>query len=199
MKKKFQDLLLSTEREGAQKVINNLERIGFFEAPASTRFHLSCKGGLLEHSVNVCETALKIRETFADNPSVIARLPRESVIIAALLHDVCKADIYREGSRNVKNPVTGVWESVPVFETDFSRLPCGHGQKSVIRLLKWGFDLTEDEILAILWHMGAWDMPMQSAEEKANMNAAYEKCPLLSVLQCADNISTHILETGTSK
>lgn len=194
MKQKFAELLLSTGRPGAETVLNNLDRIGFFEAPASTRFHLPRRGGLLEHSINVCDTALKIRDIFSDSPDILARIPRESVIIAALLHDVCKADIYKEGSRNVKNPVTGVWETVPTFDVDFSRLPCGHGQKSVIRLLKWGFDLTEDEILAILWHMGAWDLPLQSAEEKGNMSAAYDKCPLLSILQASDNIASHILE-----
>lgn len=195
MKKAFQELLLSTGREGAQTVIDNLDRLGFFKAPASTQFHLSCEGGLLRHSLNVCDTALKIRDSFADNPEVMARLPKESVIIAALLHDVCKAEVYKDGTRNKKNPLTGQWEVVHVYDVDYSHLPCGHGQKSVIRLLKWGFDLTEDEMLAILWHMGAWDMPLQSAEEKGNMNAAYDKCPLVAVIQAADNIASHILET----
>ena len=36
---------------------------------------------------------------------------------------------------------------------------------------------------------------LQSAEEKGNMNAAYEKCPLVAVIQAADNIASHILET----
>ncbi len=33
----------------------------YLTAPASSRFHLSCEGGLLEHSVNVCETMLRLR------------------------------------------------------------------------------------------------------------------------------------------
>ena len=34
-------------------------------SPASTRFHLNKEGGLLEHSVGVAETLLKLKETLA--------------------------------------------------------------------------------------------------------------------------------------
>jgi len=34
-------------------------------APASTRFHLCREEGLLEHSVNVAETMLKLKDTLA--------------------------------------------------------------------------------------------------------------------------------------
>lgn len=195
MKQKFIDTLSQVQREGVQKVISNLERLGFFEAPASTRFHLARRGGLLEHVVGVCDVALALRDIIiARRPELAQKLPVDSVIVVALLHDVCKAEVYVESSRNVKNPITRQWETVPCYEVDYSHFPCGHGQKSVIRLLKWGFDLTEDEILAINWHMGAWDMPFQSAEEKSNLTAAQDKCPLLSLLQAADGLSSHVVE-----
>ena len=59
---KFKEMLLSTKREGMEKVIEKLEELGFFKAPASTKFHLNYEGGLLEHSMNVCEMALELRE-----------------------------------------------------------------------------------------------------------------------------------------
>lgn len=195
MKKKFIDLLSSAGRENFDKVITNLEKLGFFDAPASTRFHLSRKGGLLEHSLNVCDAALALRDIIiAKNPALEPRLSRESVIIVSLLHDVCKADIYKEGTRNVKNEQTGQWEKVPVFETDYSHFPAGHGSKSVIRLQQWGLRLTMDEILAILWHMSAWDLPFQSHEEMGNLNAARDKSPLVTLLQCADMLASGIYE-----
>lgn len=195
MKQRFIGLLSAVQREGIQTVIGNLEKLGFFEAPASTRFHLARRGGLVEHVVSVCDIAQSLRDTLvAKDPQLEKSLPMESVIIVSLLHDVCKAEIYVESSRNVKNPVTGAWEKVPCYDVDYSHFPCGHGQKSVIRLLKWGLDLTEDEILAISWHMGAWDLPMQSTEEKANLSAALGKCPLVALLQAADGLSSHVLE-----
>lgn len=58
---KFKELLLSTNRKGMENVIERLEELGFFKAPASTKFHLNHEGGLLEHSMNVCDIALELR------------------------------------------------------------------------------------------------------------------------------------------
>lgn len=193
MKEKFAELLRSTGREGVDIVLRNLERLGFFEAPASTVFHLNVAGGLLEHSMNVCEMALMLREQLiAKDASLEARLPLDSVILVSLLHDVCKSEVYKKGTRNKK--IDGVWHEVDVYEVDYTACPLGHGEKSVIRLLKWGFDLTEDEILAIRWHMGAWDLAFQSAEMKGNISAAKDKAPLCTLLQCADGLASGILE-----
>ena len=200
MKDKFCELLRSTKREGVETVISNLEKLGFFKAPASTVFHLSCEGGLVQHSLNVCEMALKLREMMIEtDPSLAEKLPEESVKVAALLHDVCKSEIYKMGFRNVKNEQTGVWEKVPRYEVDYSYCPLGHGEKSVIRLQGWGFPLTFDEILAIRWHMSSWDLAFQSAEQKGNIGAAKDRCPLLTILQCADGLASGILEVSSKK
>ena len=90
----FIEKLKSTKREGIENTIAELEGLGFFAAPASSRFHLNCEGGLVEHSMNVCNVALDIREVMiARDPSLAGKLPIDSIIIAALLHDTCKADI----------------------------------------------------------------------------------------------------------
>lgn len=195
MKDRFTSLLLSTGREGIQQTITNLEKLGFFEAPASTRFHLAEKGGLLQHSLHVYDTAMKLREQMITmNPELEARLPEDSVTICALLHDICKAEIYKVGFRNKKNEETGRWESVPVYETDYSHFPIGHGEKSVIRLMTWGVKLSMDEMLAIRWHMSAWNLPFQDYEAQGNISAARDKSPLVTILQCADMLASGILE-----
>ena len=58
----FIERLLATNRKGIDGVLKELEELGFYDAPASSKFHLSCKGGLLEHSMNVYEAAILIRE-----------------------------------------------------------------------------------------------------------------------------------------
>ena len=60
-KERFVEVLSNTNREGISQVIAKLEELGFFEAPASTKFHLSCKGGLLEQSLNVYDAAVMLR------------------------------------------------------------------------------------------------------------------------------------------
>ncbi len=42
----------------------------------------------------------------------------ESFAICALLHDLCKANYYKPGTRNVKNEATGQWEKVPSYSVE---------------------------------------------------------------------------------
>ena len=190
----FKAKLLSTKRDGMENVIKHLDRLGFFTAPASTKFHLSVRGGLMQHSWNVCNTALMLREQMIQmRPELAEKLPVESIIIASLLHDVCKSNIYKDAILNRKND-QGVWEKVPGFEVDYSSLPLGHGEKSVIMLLTLGLKLTKDEMLAIRWHMTAWELAFQSPEQKSNLQKAREIAPLCAIIQAADGLSSSLLE-----
>ena len=194
LKQQFQERLLSTKREGMETVIKHLDRLGFFVAPASTKFHLNVKGGLMQHSWNVCNTALMLREQMiAMNPDLEGKLPEESVVLASLLHDVCKSNIYKEALLNRKND-QGYWEKVPGYEVDYTSLPLGHGEKSVIMLLTLGVKLTKDEMLAIRWHMTAWELAFQSPEQKANLQKAREIAPLCAIVQAADGLASALLE-----
>ncbi len=194
-KDKFIELLQSTGRKGVDDVIKQLEETGFFEAPASTRFHLAYEGGLLEHSLGVCRIALMVRkQVLLVRPELELQLPVESIILTTLLHDTCKAEIYKRAIKRRKNE-RGFWEDYEGYDVDYSGFPVGHGEKSVIVLLQSGLELTKEEILAIRWHMSAWDLPFQSYELMGSLNAAREKTPLLGILQAADGLSANVLET----
>lgn len=191
----FVELLYSTGREGMDEVIGQLEELGFFQAPASSKFHLNHEGGLLEHSLNVCKVGLMLREQMlALKPDLEESLNKESVIIAALLHDICKADIYQKCIRKRKDRL-GQWVDYETYELDYSNFPLGHGEKSVIVLLRMGLDLSDDEIMAIRWHMSAWDLPFQSPDLKANFDTAKRLCPLCSLIQAADGLASNLLES----
>lgn len=61
MKEKFIEIFkLNISRPGSDKLLAWLETTDFFEAPASTRFHLSRPGGLVEHSIHVYDRLLKL-------------------------------------------------------------------------------------------------------------------------------------------
>lgn len=191
----FVELLYSTGREGMDEVIGQLEELGFFQAPASSKFHLNHEGGLLEHSLNVCKVGLMLREQMlALKPDLEESLNKESVIIAALLHDICKADIYQKCIRKRKDRL-GQWIDYETYELDYSDFPLGHGEKSVIVLLRMGLDLSDDEIMAIRWHMSAWDLPFQSPDLKANFDTAKRLCPLCTLIQAADGLASNLLES----
>ena len=193
-KKEFIELLKTTNRQGIDDLVEELEDLGFFKAPASTKFHLNEDGGLVQHSLNVCKAALSMRKSMIElDDSLLEALPKDSVIIASLLHDTCKADIYKPTMKKAKNRF-GMWCDVPGYDVDYSNFPLGHGEKSVIVLLRSGFELTDDEIMAIRWHMNAWALPFQSYDIKSNFNKAKEICPLLSLVQAADCLASNLLE-----
>lgn len=190
----FINLLKSTEREGIDEVIEELDTLGFFEAPASARHHLNDDGGLLEHSLNVYYCSLKVRDMMAEfRPELKEECPDDSIIIAALLHDVCKSDIYKKATRRRKGK-DGKPEYYTGYNLDYSNFPLGHGEKSVIMLLRCGLAMSDYEIMAIRWHMTAWDLPFQSTELRKCLNTSREICPLCTIIQAGDNLAAGILE-----
>lgn len=194
-RKRFEEILLSTKRNGIENVLEELAKTDFFKAPASTRFHLACEGGLLKHSLNVYDAGMMIRgQVIQREPNMEALLPEDSVAIATLLHDTCKSDIYQNAILSRKT-ADGYWEKYPGYSVDYSAgLPLGHGEKSVIMLLSWGLQLTRDEMLAIRWHMTAWDLPLQSPEHKESLNAAKKLSPLVSLIQLSDGLASGLFE-----
>lgn len=114
----FVELLRTTNRDGIEELIRYLqEETDFFTAPASAKYHGAFESGLLMHSINVCA------ELNLDPNSKV--YPSETIIIVALLHDICKANCYRTEKRNVKENGAWVEKQVYVFEDE---LPLGHGE-----------------------------------------------------------------------
>ena len=176
------------KREGADKLREYLtsKSSDFFTAPASQRYHGSHEGGLCEHSVNVyeCLCAYLSRDRVKDLYGM-AYEP-ESVAIAGLLHDVCKINCYKPGTRNVKD-AAGKWQSVPTYEYE-DPLPYGHGEKSVY--IVTGFmRLTREEAFAIRYHMG-----FSGIEDKRTIGDALERFPLAFALNMADMEATYFME-----
>ena len=175
MKEEFIALLKQINREGMENLIDFLNRSDFFEAPASTRFHGSFKGGLLEHSMKVYEI-LKTKTEDSD-----------SVKIIALLHDICKVNYYKTDYRNAKNE-QGVWEKVPYYTVD-DLIPYGHGEKSVMMISEF-IKLTPEERYAIRWHMGF----TEPKELYATLGQAYKKYPIALLVHEADLEATYFYD-----
>ena len=193
-KEEFLELLRSTKRDGIEDVITDLENLGFFSAPASAGHHLNVEGGLVLHSINTCKAALAVWEAMKPlEPSLQTEVSRDSLIIASLLHDVCKADIYVRSVKKQRN-VLGQWEDTEGYKVSYKEFPMGHGEKSVIQLLCSGLDMTDAEMLAIRWHMGAWGINMNSYEDQRCYDTARALYPLVSIVQTADGLAASIME-----
>ena len=163
-------------REGASELLDALLDGTFFDDPASTKYHMAYPGGLCEHCLHVyhrlymlCENESYFNDSF-EMPS------EESIAIVALLHDLCKAGCYHASGDKYK------------FEDP---LPIGHGTKSVI-LVQMYMQLTDEEICAIVYHMGTWCASEKN--EIGNISTVYKKYPLALFLHMADEMATFIDE-----
>lgn len=175
------------KRQGSQEFLDWLLKTDFFTAPASTKYHGACEGGLLLHSLNVYKT---LRERYFEE----GKDSEESFAICALLHDLCKAQFYKVSTRNVKNDVTGQWEKVPYYTVE-DAFPYGHGEKSVF-LIERFMRLKTSEAMAIRWHMGGFDDSARGGSFAISL--AYEKYPLAVKLHLSDLESTYLKEKNTS-
>ena len=192
-KERFVSILRATNRAGIANVIAGLEELGFFMAPASTRFHGSFPGGLMLHSLNVYDQAVILRDAeLKVRPDLANALTDDTIAIAALLHDVCKAEVYKEVEKCRKDK-DNQWEKYKTYTVDYSFMPPGHGAQSVIRLPRWGLEMTGAEVLAIRWHMQACDLS-DSPESRASYSQASMSCPLLAILIAADGLASRLME-----
>lgn len=103
--------------------------------PSSLNRHHNWEGGLAEHCLGVYDRLSITGE----------KLPRDSKIITAILHDICKV-------RKIYKNKNGKWMERKEEELYYP----GHGLRSVKVLEKLGLDLTSEERRAIRWHMGGW-------------------------------------------
>ena len=189
------------QREGIDKLLAYLEKSDFFTAPSSASFHLNEAGGLCLHSINVFETAVKLYEHIAlpaiqnDTSPFTEEIPMESIAIAALLHDLCKVKFYHPTQRWKKDEQNR-WVSYPGYEVK-DEFPFGHGEKSCL-MLGWYMRLKPEELLAIRWHMGMFDMAENGTSQRYSYYAASDKYPLVSIMQCADMLASKLLEKKTA-
>lgn len=150
-------------------------------SPASTKFHLNNEGGLLEHSVGVCENLLKIKDILAP------QLSEESCVIVGLLHDVGKIGMPGK-SRYLRS--TDEWR-IKKLNEKYTINPeetyMNLAARSLYLITKY-IPLSESEAQAILYHDGQYI--------DANKEVAHHEAPLTLLVQFADSWTAHVIEEG---
>ena len=159
------NLLKQTGRENIDKVVEWMEQHGFFKTFASIAHHNAWYGGLAAHSYEVYEEAVKL------NAELEEPLPEDSVVLCALLHDLCKAGLYyydKEAHATKKRPEIAAQ---------------GHGIRSLNILKSCGLPLSREEELAIWWHMGEHEEPFDQPE----VYESTKNIPLCNLIRIADH------------
>ena len=151
--------------------VSMFDEMGFFTAPASTKYHGAYEGGLFDHSLQVAKELVNLTKKLGltwKNPN--------SPAIVGMCHDLCKCDAY-------------VWDiETNSYKYNNDIIP-GHGEKSVIMLQKVIF-LTDEEIACIRWHMGAYEKDPKMWEYYGR---AIEKYPNVLYTHTADMIASKII------
>ena len=164
------DLLRSTKRDRIEDLISHIQRMGYFIAPGSLRHHRFV-GGLVSHSLETYHKAMELREEKLREGFSPDQIPEESVVIAALMHDLCKADVLRYNHDTHKAYVCKSFH--------------GHSQRSVRQVGYSGFQLTPSEREAILWHMGGEHICPDQQQRKSY----FRTHPLSDIIHRADGKS----------
>ena len=226
--KEILNLLKSVKREGMSSLIQWLqEDTDYFTSPASTKYHGNYAGGLAKHSLDVFDSLTLLNNEFRDKETAY---PDDTIIISALLHDLCKVNTYIEDAEHAteaqikylkdliwrfdysmppnqqltKGYVSSVIDFLKSSDGTFpiylptwkvvDQLPLGHGEKSVYLIQKF-MDLTDDEALAIRWHLGAHDPGSHFFYPSGVANQqAVREVPLVPMIAAADYIATWLVD-----
>lgn len=190
-------MLLSTRRAGMDKLIDWMENNGFFTSPCSGGNHLAKEGGLVEHSLNVLDLMDELYSEGMLDEDV--HIPKDSIIICALLHDLGKCGDYgkpgyvpnmiKDGRPTKAEPEQKYKQSeAKPFEVNKELIPIDHEIRSVKIASKF-IDLTEEEELAILWHNGLYGNFKYQIQGK--------ETPLYLLLHFADMWASRVVEIET--
>ena len=155
-----------------KELTDKLDKIDFFTVPASINHHGNYEGGLYDHSWEVTRQLLYLTKQLD-----LSWVRQESPYIVGMFHDLCKCDNYKK---------LRCYEEK--WEYNKNILIPGHGEKSVMMAQNIYGYLTEEEIMCIRWHMGAFD-------DKANWqyySGAVAKYPNVLFTHTADMIASQI-------
>ena len=167
----------------------------YFTSPASIKYHGAFSGGLMYHSLGVLKSVLDTCDVYMYKYYESSHLTslnvkhdicteiRHSIcsnLPAILLHDFCKVGKYK--FIEDKNKWEYNYDSVTSFQ---------HGAESYRRIIHEGFHLSKEWELAVVYHMGVFDV---SKQEMMDFSSITEKVPEVLLLHHADMISTKIFQ-----
>ena len=205
MKEDFIALLKRIKRPGAniEGLIMKLETSDFFTAPASTKYHNSCYGGLLAHSLNVYNNL----EDLVQMKGLTEVIPEESIIICGLLHDLAKMNFYEPSVRNKKvysesgskydelGTFDWVSERSWVVKPESQRFIYGSHEETSEFMIRCYIPLKVEESIAILHHHSG----MSNDSTVSNISGLYIRYPVAHLLHLADMLATYLDEESPNE
>lgn len=178
-RERIEALLKSVKKVDTKKLINYLDKSGFFYRPSSPNKHHNVPGGLAEHSLgvfriveewnNMTSEERHNSELYHFNLSdktvscdiFTEKMNFDDMVIAALCHDLCKAEHYYFEGKIIKG------------HNSDPELRSAHSALSVKRLQNVGIDTPDcgELLLAVLTHMRLFSEPKYAKEAQNQQKA----------------------------
>jgi hypothetical protein len=159
--------LQSVRRDGIKSLIKYLCNSDYFIAPASASYHDAFPGGLCFHSLNLLHAFEEA------NKKLNKPIPHDSVVICALLHDLCKVNAYAKTNRGYSS-VKG---------------PKGHATLSILRINEH-IQLTSQEEDIIRYHMGLFGIFTYKEYDTLSIHKAIMRTPHVQIFAALDMLDS---------
>lgn len=186
---------VTREKSNIQGLIDYLDNVGFFSAPASIKYNNAFKGGLAQHSLNTYKTLKELMNKY------YPEYDPDSLLIVGLLYDVSKSDCfvyeiknkksYREDGSKYDALGRYEWESYVGYNYNDAknRLVFGNHEENSYLIISQFFQLNLEEAAAIVNHHGG----VGEGTDLTNYDipAIFVRYPLALFLHIADLISTY--------
>lgn len=171
-------LLKSTNRDGIELLIDEIDQRGYFKSPASTKYHGTYIGGLADHCFNVYNL-------FRRNCKHLGvYIPSESVILCSFLHDLCKVGAYvRQGGKYH-------------YKKDH---PKGHADLS-LKIISDYIKINILEETIIKFHMGIYgtkEFSNYGEYTLKELTDAFNSCKQAKLFYFCDDMSSQFLDKPT--
>ena len=165
------------------EIADTLESGGFFVAPGSISHHSAYEGGLFDHSLLVVEKLKWLTDKLNlkwDNP--------RSPFIVGMFHDLCKVDSYKREDIQLKTIGGVIHKPGDWIKVNNSAWGSSHGARSAL-IASTFLKLTEEEVMCIIHHMGAYEK-----DQWAAYDAAIRKYPNVLFTHTADMYASKVTE-----
>lgn len=195
----FENLIKSIERPDCDipGLLDYLLKSDFYYAPATTQYFCSYDGGLCEHVLDVYKILTNLVNTYMPN-----KYTHDTIVIVALMHDICKRNYFEETTKNIKvysergiktdNIGKFNWETIKSFKVSDTKGRETYGSKGIntYMITSKFLALTKEEMVTLINQYN--DLGQQC--ENSELSSIINKYPLVVLLHTADTLASYIVE-----
>lgn len=159
-----------------------LDSVDYFNKPASTQYFKAYPGGLCQYALDLYFELAQLVNAYCPG-----KYTEADVIKVAFFKDLYRAELYEAYLKNIKNDLTGQWETVPAFRYKELRPTFGDLGFSSYMIAKRYINFSDEQVEAIT----------QSATKEnyaGDIHSIMRSYPLVTLTKMADIAAMYLGE-----